>query len=133
MSGKILIVDDSVAMRQVLALILNQSGYQAETAADGFHALQLLNNDHALAIIDYNMPGLNGIELTLQIRNGTTNPNVPILMVSTDNEADKIQEAREAGATGWITKPFDQVALLEVIKRFTSQATPSESCTNHDD
>ena len=117
MPGKILVVDDSASMRQILTLILGQAGYQAELACTGTEALGLLSAEHRLAIIDYNMPGMNGTELIRQIRAGMVNKALPTLMVTTESEESKKQEARAAGATGWITKPFDQAALVAVIKK----------------
>jgi two-component system chemotaxis response regulator CheY len=117
MPGKILVVDDSASMRQILTLILGQAGYQADAAADGPSALAALTPEHRLAIIDYNMPGMNGIELITLIRGGTVNKSLPILVVTTEYEEARKLEAKGAGATGWITKPFDQDALVNLVRR----------------
>ena len=117
MPGKILVVDDSASMRQIMSLILGQAGFQAEAVADGNQALAKLSPEHRLAIVDYNMPNMNGVELIRQIRSGATNKALPILMVTTESEDSKKQEAKAAGATGWITKPFDQTALINLVKK----------------
>jgi two-component system chemotaxis response regulator CheY len=70
-----------------------------------------------LAIVDYNMPGMNGVELIQKIRGGAVNKALPILMVTTEHEEARKQEARAAGATGWITKPFDQDALINLVRK----------------
>ena len=127
MPGKILVVDDSASMRQIMSLILSQAGYQADTAPDGPQALTKLAADHKLAIVDYNMPGMNGVELIRLIRGGTVNKALPILVVTTETEDSKKQEAKSAGATGWITKPFDQSALVIVVHYLDN---PVEFCTH---
>lgn len=118
----ILIVDDSASMRQILALLLKQAGFATVAAKDGFEALELLDPGQVLAIVDYNMPNLNGIELIRRIRSGSVNRAVPILMVTTETEESRKQEARQAGATGWITKPFDQAAFVATVRRLVGPA-----------
>jgi two-component system chemotaxis response regulator CheY len=116
---KILIVDDSVSMRQMTSIILKNAGYTVEQAVDGEEGLSKISEDVSLIITDYNMPGMNGIELIRQIRAGSTNKAVPILMLTTESEEAKKTEGREAGATAWLTKPFDKEQLLGVIKKVT--------------
>lgn len=117
MPGRILVVDDSASMRQILTLILDQSGYQTDAVNDGPAALAALSPEHRLVIVDYNMPGMNGVELIKRIRGGKVNKALPILMVTTEYEETRKQEAKGAGATGWITKPFDQDALINLVHR----------------
>lgn len=119
MAEKILIVDDSVSMRQMTSIILKNAGYTVEQAVDGEEGLSKISEDVSLIITDYNMPGMNGIELIRQIRAGSTNKAVPILMLTTESEEAKKTEGREAGATAWLTKPFDKEQLLGVIKKVT--------------
>ncbi|NBC29272.1 MAG: response regulator [Spirochaetes bacterium] len=117
MAETILIVDDSVSMRQMTSIILKNAGYTVEQAADGEEGLSKVSDDISLVITDYNMPGMNGIELIKKIRAGSTNKAVPILMLTTESEESKKNEGKNAGATGWLTKPFDKEKLLSTIKK----------------
>lgn len=117
MAQTILIVDDSVSMRQMTSIILKNAGYNVEQAADGDEGLSKVTDDISLVITDYNMPGMNGIELINKVRQGSTNKAVPILMLTTESEEAKKNEGRKAGATGWLTKPFDKEQLLATIKK----------------
>ena len=117
MAETILIVDDSVSMRQMTSIILKNAGYAVEQAADGEEGLSKVTDDISLIITDYNMPGMNGIELIKKIRAGSTNKAVPILMLTTESEESKKNEGKNAGATGWLTKPFDKEKLLATIRK----------------
>jgi two-component system chemotaxis response regulator CheY len=119
MGEKIMVVDDSVSMRQMTGIILTQAGYEIVQAADGNEALGKFDDSIDLLITDYNMPNMNGIELIKTVRSGNVNKAVPILMVTTESEDEKKMEGKEAGATGWITKPFDKDLLLNTIKKIT--------------
>lgn len=119
MGEKIMVVDDSVSMRQMTGIILTQAGYEIVQAVDGNEALEKFDDSIDLLITDYNMPNMNGIELIKSVRNGNVNKAVPILMVTTESEDEKKMEGKEAGATGWITKPFDKDLLLNTIKKIT--------------
>ncbi len=117
MADKILIVDDSVSMRQMTNMILSGAGYEVVQAVDGKDGLDKMSADIKVIITDYNMPNMNGIEFIKAVRTGTVNKSVPILMVTTESENEKKQEGKSAGATGWITKPFDKDTLLQTIKK----------------
>jgi len=119
MGEKILVVDDSVSMRQMTSIILNQAGYEVVQAEDGVKALDKFDEGFDLLITDYNMPNMNGIELIKSVREGNVNKAVPILMITTESEEEKKMEGKKAGATGWITKPFDKELLLNTIKKIT--------------
>jgi two-component system, chemotaxis family, chemotaxis protein CheY len=119
MAGKILIVDDSVSMRQMTGIILKSAGYEVVEAKDGVEGLEKLTEDVMVIITDYNMPNKNGIAFIREVRSGTVNKSVPILMLTTESEQSKKQEGKEAGATGWLTKPFDKETLLKVIKKIS--------------
>ncbi|MFP4509788.1 MAG: response regulator [Spirochaetaceae bacterium] len=120
MADKVLIVDDSVSMRQMETLILKAGGYEVVEAADGKEGIEKLTDDVAVVITDYNMPVMNGIEFIEAVRGGSVNKSVPILIVTTESEAEKKQEGKRAGATGWLTKPFEQDQLLGAIKKVAS-------------
>ena len=114
----ILAVDDSVSMRQLIAWTLRSAGYQVIEAADGADALaQAGAKDVDLVITDQNMPGMDGLALTRSLRADARLRDVPVLILSTDDDPDLKQAARGAGATGWLTKPFEPQRLLEVIRK----------------
>ncbi len=122
MADKVLIVDDSVSMRQMETLILKAGGYEVVEAANGKEGVARLTDDITVVITDYNMPEMNGIEFIEAVRGGTVNRSVPILMVTTESEAEKKQEGKRAGATGWLTKPFEQDQLLRAIRKVAAPA-----------
>ncbi|MFO7781363.1 MAG: response regulator [Spirochaetia bacterium] len=119
MSKKVLFIDDSVSMRQMTSLILSGAGYEVVQATNGAEGLEKLASDIDLVITDFNMPGMNGIEVIRSIREGEVARSVPILMLTTESEESKKQEGREAGATAWMTKPFDKEGLLATVKKIT--------------
>jgi two-component system chemotaxis response regulator CheY len=119
MPTTVLFIDDSVSMRQMTSLILSGAGYEVVQASDGKEGLEKLTEDIDLVITDYNMPGMNGVEVIRSIRGGEVNKSVPVLMLTTESEEAKKQEGREAGATAWMTKPFDKDGLLATVKKIT--------------
>ena len=118
MPKRIVIVDDSESIRELVALTLQSSGYEVEKCMDGQDALRLLDGqDIALIITDLNMPNMDGIQLIREIRSHGSYAMVPILMLTTESQASKKEEAKAAGATGWIVKPFAQEKLIEVVRK----------------
>ena len=118
MSKTILAVDDSPSMRMLLKASLTAKGYTVETAEDGVHGLERLGEVAPdLLITDINMPRMNGIELIEAVRARQKYRSLPILVLSTEFSDEKRSRAREAGATGWITKPFDADKLGAAIRR----------------
>ncbi|MEJ2033123.1 MAG: response regulator [Deltaproteobacteria bacterium] len=118
MSKIILTVDDSASMRQMLSFTLKSAGYEVIEAVDGEVALtKLKGKEVCMVITDLNMPKMNGIELTRAIRNDINHKSVPIILLTTESGEDLKQEARLAGATGWIVKPFKPEQLLGVVKK----------------
>lgn len=115
---KILAVDDSVSIRKSLCFILGQEGFEVVEAEDGVDALEKAQSDKfSLIITDINMPRMDGIELTKQIRKTQGYKFTPIIALTTENQQEKMQEGKEAGATGWIVKPFTAEKLLAVVKK----------------
>jgi two-component system chemotaxis response regulator CheY len=116
MAKKVLIADDSVSMRQLLTYTLQEAQFEVLEAENGQQALDKAKGELLdLIITDLNMPVMDGVTL---IRNARALPNtryVPILMLTTESEMQKKMEAKAAGATGWIVKPFDPAKLLAVI------------------
>ncbi len=114
----ILAVDDSNSMRQMVSFTLQQAGHEVMEAADGVEALELAKkNDFGLVISDVNMPRMDGISLIRQLRSLPGYKFTPLLMLTTEAGADKKREGKDAGATGWIVKPFNPDQLLATIGR----------------
>lgn len=118
MSLKVAIVDDSQTMRDMVSYTLKEAGYQVIEAEDGQIALTMLSTTKPdIVITDLNMPNIDGITLIRQLRARAEYQGVPILMLTTESDAEKKNAGREAGATGWIVKPFNPEKLLSVIQK----------------
>jgi len=118
MAKKILAVDDSKTMREMVSFTLKNAGYEVMEAEDGKDALGKLNGVKVDAIItDLNMPNMNGFELIRSLRAMPAYKFTPILMLTTEGDDSKKQEGKAAGATGWIVKPFNPEKLVEVVKK----------------
>ncbi len=116
--ANILAVDDSASMRQMVAFTLKGAGYDVTEAADGDEALQLAKKtQYNLVLTDINMPNMNGIELTRELRALPNYKFTPILTLTTESTSDKKQEGKMAGATGWIVKPFNPDQLISTVKK----------------
>ena len=115
----VMIVDDSPTILLSMEAILVRAGYGVIKAACGEDAIRALNAGHrpALVITDLNMAAMNGIELIRQMRQVPATRFTPILMLTTESAMDKRQEARSAGATGWIVKPVQPSDLLAVVQQ----------------
>ncbi len=118
MAKKIIIVDDSESIREVVSFTLKNEGYDILTAKDGNEALLLLeDNNPDLIITDLHMPNLNGIGLIKKIRMIEKFKHLPILFLTTESQQEKKMEAKLAGATGWIIKPFSPQKLIHALRR----------------
>jgi len=118
MSKTILIVDDSESIREVVNATLENAGYNVLMGVDGIDALKHLDGqDISLVISDLNMPNKDGIELIKDIRAEEVYQFVPILLLTTESQSEKKMEAKAAGATGWIVKPFVQEKLLSTVRK----------------
>ena len=114
----ILTVDDSPSIRQMLANVLTSNGYHVIEAEDGQQALELAKHSQAdLVLTDQNMPKMDGISLIKALRGLPAYQKIPIMMLTTESSQALKQQGREAGATGWMVKPFDPEKLLEMLKR----------------
>lgn len=116
--ANILIVDDSTSMRQMVSFTLKTAGHVVVDAADGKIALDKASQEaFNLVISDVNMPNMDGIELTRNLRQLPDYKFVPILLLTTESAPEKKMEGKQAGATGWIVKPFSPDQLLGTIKK----------------
>ncbi|MEM7447970.1 MAG: response regulator [Myxococcota bacterium] len=113
---EVLIVDDSASMRQLIETTLAQGGYDVTSAEDGVDALEKAGKHrYSLVITDVNMPRMNGLSLVGKLRELSEYKYTPILVLTTETSKEKKKEAKSAGATGWLTKPFDPRKLLETV------------------
>jgi len=118
MTRTILTVDDSASVRQMVSFTLAGAGYNVIEAVDGSDALSKLGGSRVdMMITDLNMPNLDGIGLIRAVRSEGTHKFMPIIMLTTESQAQKKQEGKAAGATGWIVKPFKPDQLLNVLKK----------------
>jgi two-component system, chemotaxis family, chemotaxis protein CheY len=116
--AKILVVDDSITMRQMVSLTLEKAGHVVTNADSGISALKATEKERFdLIITDVNMPGMGGLELIRELRMRQATRSKPILVLTTEADPVKKAAGRAAGATGWIVKPFDPPTLLEVLPR----------------
>ena len=114
----VLTVDDSPSVRQVVKMVLGGAGYTVIEAGDGAEGLaKATANPVDLVITDLNMPVMNGLELIRHLRQVPSIVGVPIVFLSTDSNESAKQEAKAAGATGWIMKPFKPEQLLAVATK----------------
>ena len=115
---KILAVDDSASMRQMVGFTLKKAGFDVTEAKDGSEALEIAKGNSFDAVIsDVNMPIMDGITLIRELRALPAYKFTPMLMLTTESGLDKKTEGKAAGATGWIVKPFNPDQLLAVIKK----------------
>ncbi len=118
MSKVILTVDDSASVRQMVTFTLKNEGYDIIEAIDGVDALTKIEEKPAdMVITDLNMPNMDGIELIKKLRANPQFKFIPIIFLTTESQSEKKQAGKEAGATGWIVKPFKPEQLVNVIKK----------------
>jgi two-component system chemotaxis response regulator CheY len=121
MAKTILVVDDSGTVRQQVSMALKQAGFAIVEAADGQEALDALASNRAIDMVvcDVNMPVLNGLEMVEKVKQNPAHKALPILMLTTEGQPSMIRRAKEAGAVGWIVKPFDANQLVQTAKHLT--------------
>ena len=116
--AKILAVDDSASMRQMVSFTLKGAGHDVVEAADGQQALDKAKVTQVdLVLSDVNMPIMDGLTLVKELRTLPSYKFTPILMLTTESTGDKKMEGKKAGATGWLVKPFNPDQLLATIKK----------------
>ena len=117
--ARILAVDDSPAMRQMVSVTLRSAGHEVVEAFDGREALDIAKREPAvdLVITDINMPNMDGITLVRELRGRPNYKFVPMLVLTTEATAERKQQGKAAGATGWLVKPFNPERLLATIAK----------------
>ena len=112
-----LVIDDSRAMRSILTGILAEIGFEAVQAADAEEALAILKTDTDLdlALVDWNLPAMSGLDLVREVRKLPGRESLPLMMVTTETQLERVSQALDAGANEYIMKPFDQEMMLEKL------------------
>ncbi len=115
----ILIVDDSLTVRQQVSMILTSAGYQVIEAFDGQDGVERVRASASVSMVlcDLNMPRMNGLEFLETIKGDAAGPPVPVVILTTDGSSELISRAKRAGAKGWIVKPFQPDLLLSAVRR----------------
>ena len=118
MPKKILIIDDSESIREVVSFTLENEGFEVLIANDGTDALKFLDGREIdMIITDLHMPEMDGITLIKHVREMEAYQRIPILFLTTESQTAKKMEAKEAGATGWIIKPFVPAKLIAALQK----------------
>jgi two-component system chemotaxis response regulator CheY len=116
----VLVVDDSQSMRYSVTTTLSSVGYSTDEACDGIEALNLAKDKvYDFVLTDINMPNMNGFQLIEALRDLQGYKFVPIVTLTTQTDKESRQKAKQAGATGWIVKPFTPDRLTEVMAKLT--------------
>lgn len=122
MSRRVLVVDDSPSIRRMVAATLQGAGYEVTECGDGQEALDRVASVRPHAVLtDQNMPRLDGLGFIRAFRARPESAGVPVIFLSTESEGTLKDQARAAGAIGWMTKPFDQQKLLSVMAKVVGQ------------
>jgi two-component system chemotaxis response regulator CheY len=120
MTIKVLAIDDSRTIRSLVQKVMEDAGFECTLADDGVQGVtRFKENPPDVVITDINMPNMDGYGVISAIRGGSLHRNVPILVLTTESAPHLKAKARDAGATGWIVKPFDDVAIVSVVRRVT--------------
>ncbi len=120
MTIKVLAIDDSRTIRNLVRRAMEEAGFTCTTADDGVQGVQRFAEDAPdVVITDINMPRMDGFGVIDAIRSGPANRTVPILVLTTESAEELKSRARKAGATGWIVKPFEDTAIVSVVRRVT--------------
>jgi two-component system chemotaxis response regulator CheY len=117
----IMTVDDSASVRMMVNFTLSELGFEIVEAANGKDALRKMETQQVhMLITDVNMPELDGISLVRKIRENPSYRFIPIIILTTESQEEKKKEGKQAGATGWIVKPFKPEQLIAVVRKVLS-------------
>ncbi len=113
---KAIVIDDSRATRMILAKLLSEFGFEVELAEDGPALFELLTDSACdLCLVDWNMPGMNGTQIIRTLQSHPTWSAIPSVVVTDETQKERIAGALEAGAVGYLPKPFERSALEEIL------------------
>ena len=116
--ARILAVDDSKMIRDLVKAVLSEQGHEVLSAADGVEAMDIArHNTVDLVLSDVHMPNMSGVSLVAKLRRLAGYESVPIVMVTTDQDDYKKKKVRSLGANGWLLKPFTQERLLNAVNK----------------
>lgn len=118
MTAKILTVDDSASIRLTTRVTLSNAGYTVTEAVDGLDGLNKLQaGEFDLVITDLNMPNMDGLTMIRELRKLPAHTGVPVIFLTTESDGELKAQAKAAGATGWLTKPFDPESLVKIARK----------------
>jgi len=118
MDKTIMTVDDSASIRMMVSFSLKDAGFEVVEAMDGIDALAMLEeHDISMVIADVNMPVMDGIQFVKKMRTHSKYKFTPVVMLTTESHESMKVKGREAGATGWIVKPFKPDQLLNIVRK----------------
>lgn len=118
MTASILTVDDSASIRLTTRVALSNAGYTVTEAVDGKDGLAKLNGGQFdIIVTDLNMPNMDGLTMIRELRKLPAHTGVPVIFLTTESDAEIKQQAKAAGATGWLTKPFDPESLVKIVRK----------------
>jgi two-component system, chemotaxis family, chemotaxis protein CheY len=119
---KILVVDDSATVRQQVRAALADTGFEVVEAADGLEGLDAITarNDLAAVVCDVNMPRLGGLQMLEMLNEKGKVPALPVVMLTTEGQPALMQQAKAAGARGWLVKPFKPATLVATLRKLTA-------------
>ncbi|MFT4162080.1 response regulator [Shinella sp. NM-101] len=118
MTAKILTVDDSASIRLTTRVTLSNAGYTVTEAVDGLDGLnKLKEGEYDLVVTDLNMPNMDGLTMIRELRKLPAHTGVPVIFLTTESDGELKAQAKAAGATGWLTKPFDPESLVKIARK----------------
>jgi two-component system chemotaxis response regulator CheY len=118
MSANILTVDDSASIRLTTRLALTSAGYKVTEAVDGADGLaKMRSGSYDLIVTDLNMPNMDGLTMIRSLRKLPAYMGTPVIFLTTESDGELKQQAKDAGATGWLTKPFEPDMLVKITKK----------------
>lgn len=118
MTAKILTVDDSASIRLTTRVTLGNAGYTVEEAVDGLDGLNKLKaGEYDLVVTDLNMPNMDGLTMIRSLRQLPAYMGTPVVFLTTESDGELKQQAKSAGATGWLTKPFEPDTLVKIVRK----------------
>ena len=123
MAKTVLVVDDSSSLRSLVRMSLTRAGYVVIEAADGKEGLARLDQATTkvhLIVSDVNMPNMDGISFVRQVKQHAKHKFIPVIMLTTEDESAKMQQAKAAGARAWLTKPFNPPELLDAVSQLAA-------------